>query len=50
MLLPGLVGYVTHIATCIMDGGPVEKYAIGASEVVKAFAAFFTTVPVEQRK
>lgn len=50
MLLPGLVEYVARIATALADGGATDKDIAGASEVIKAFAAFFAVVPPDQRE
>lgn len=50
LLLPGMIEYIAKIAPLINDGTNEEtKAAAAIGEVWKAFSAFFTSVPEEQR-
>ncbi|KAJ7582455.1 clathrin-coated vesicle protein, partial [Mycena floridula] len=49
LLIPGLIEYIVKLAPMVSDGSISDGQAAGIVEVWKAFAAFFGSVPEEQR-
>ncbi|KAJ7472591.1 clathrin-coated vesicle protein [Mycena latifolia] len=49
MLFPGLIEYIAKMAPLVSDGSITEPHAAAVGEVWKAFSAFFSSVPEDQK-
>ena len=49
LLLPGLIEYVASVAASVNEQASQDALVKGTDEILKAFAAFFVSIPDEFR-
>lgn len=47
LLLPGLIEYLSHVASLAEETAAQASHVVGVSEILKAFSAFFNSVQEE---